>query len=253
MIKPKQNNIGQQLAQQMFEKLGIDPKTGKPLSKRKSRSTLGEDKGVAPTRPPFRIKALEKTKRQSPRGKAYKYSPLFRNAVILRLLVKKFTEGLSPKKYHRLIDQLNSSGRSVFANIREGYLRPSSAEYSIFLGYSHGSLEEIRGDVEDTRDDGLLKSKPGSSLAGIGIELKPLSSPKSSYKPPKSSYDPLGEHKRKIRGIKREQLSYEIFIELINKTDYLLKRAVEGLDKKIIADEEKKLKEKLEAHWSKNW
>ena len=53
--------------------------------------------------------------------------------------------------------------------------------------------------------------------------------------------------------IKREDLTYEIFIELINKTDYLLKRAVEGLDKKIIADEEKKLNQELKSHWRKNW
>ena len=254
MTKPKQNDIGLQLAQEMFKKLGLDPKTGKPLS------SLSEPEGYTSRRPmpPFRIRALEKTRRQSPRGKAYHHSALYRNAVILRLLVKKFTDGLNPKKHHRLISQLNSSGRSTVANIREGYVRPTSAEYSTFLGYSHGSLEEIRGDVTDAKDDGLLKSKPGSSLASIGIHLKPLT-PKaralliSSYSPPKTTYDPLGEHKRKIRGIKREQLSYEIFIELINKTDYLLKRAVEGLDKKIIADEEKKLREELGAIRRKNW
>ncbi len=104
--KPKQSEIGEKLAEKTFKELGLDPKTGKPLKSPKSSYS-------PPKRPPFRIKALEKTKRQSPKGKAYKYSPLYRNAVILRLLVKKFTDGLSPKKYHRLIDQLNSSGRSV--------------------------------------------------------------------------------------------------------------------------------------------
>ena len=119
----------------------------------------------------------------------------------------------------------------------------------------------MKGDIIDAKDDGLLPSRPGSSLAGIGIELKPLNPPKTSYLPPKSSYaegasfayDPLGEHKRIIREIKREDLTYEIFIELVNKTDYLLKRAVEGLDNKIISDEEKKLNQELSNIRRKNW
>lgn len=246
----KKKPIHQQLAEKTFKELGIDPKTGKPLNSLTSSSRSPTTKSQASLNPPFRIKALEKTKRQSPHGKAYQYSPLYRNAVILRLLVKKFTDSLSPKKYHRLISQLDSSARSVVANIREGYLRPTSAEYSVFLGYSHGSLEEIRGDIEDAKDDGLLKSKPGSTLKSIGIELIPL---KSSYSSHKFSYDPLGEHKRKIKGIRRNDLTYEVFIELVNKTDYLLKRAVKGLDKKIVDDETKKLNKELASIRRKNW
>lgn len=264
--KSKQSDIGTKLAQEMFEKLGLDSK-GRPIKAKASsivgdyKRSLGESKSgtsyqshnsplkssyFSPTKPPFRIRALEKTRRQSPKGKAYQYSALYRNAVILRLLIKKFTDGLDPKKHNRLISQLDSAARSVVANIREGYLRPTSAEYSTFLGFSQGSLEEVKGDIEDAKDDELLPSRPGSSLAIIGIELKPLNPPAPKAQSPLiSSYDPLGEHKRIIREIKREDLTYEIFIELINKTDYLLKRAVDGLDKKIISDEERKLKQKL--------
>lgn len=226
--------ISQQLAKKTFQELGIDPKTGKLLESPNS-----------PPKVPFRIKALEKTRRQSPKGKAYQHSALYRNAVVLRLLVKKFTDALNPKKYHRLISQLDSSARSTVANIREGYVRPTTAEYSTFLGYSHGSLEELRGDIIDAKDDDLLPSKSGSSLKSIGILLKPP--------PGITPKNHLGETKRRIRGIKRESLTYEIFIELINKTDYLLKKAVEGLDKKIIANEERKLNEEIAAIRRKNW
>jgi len=247
------SEIGEKLAQEMFKKLGFDSK-GRPIRER-SKSSLGEVRRFSTSssyrppktsyNPPFRIRALEKTKRQSPRGKAYQHSPLYRNSVILRLLAKIFTTGLDPIKYRYLISQVESETRSVVANIREGYLRPTSAEYSVFLGYSHGSLEEFRGDVEDAKDDGLLISKTGTSLKNIGIDLIPP--------PNESPKRYLEEVKRIIGEIKREDLTYEIFIELINKTDYLLKRAVEGLDKKIIADEEKKLNQELKSHWRKNW
>lgn len=40
--------------------------------------------------------------------------------------------------------------------------------------------------------------------------------------------------------VKREELTWEIFLELLNKTDYLMKRAVEGLQNKMGKDEESK-------------
>ena len=128
--------IHQQLAGKTFTELGLDPKTGKPLLTSPNKRNLRDPRST----PPFRIPALEKTKRQSSKGKAYQYSALYRNAVILRLLVKKFTNSLSPKKFHRLISQLDSAARSVVANIREGYVRPSSKEYSIFLAEVTSSL-----------------------------------------------------------------------------------------------------------------
>jgi four helix bundle protein len=246
----KQKPFYQQQTDEMMIKLGFDPKTGGPASQKRlkqlrkklgdSKRRLGENK-----RPPFRIRALEKTKRQSPRGLAYQHSAVYRNAVILRLLGKKFTNSLDPVKDKRLIEQIDSELRSVVANIREGYLRPTSAEFSTFLGFSQGSLEEFRGDIIDTKDDGLLKSKPGNSLASLKISLKP---------PPNiSPRKHLRELKRRIRDVKSDQLTYEIFLELVNKTDYLLKRAVDGIDKKIISDEEKKLNNAINNEMRKYW
>jgi len=200
---------------------------------------------------PFRIPTLEKTTRQSPSGKSYRFSAVYRNAVTLRLLVQKFTNTLNPQKYFRFISQINDAARSVVANIREGYKRPTTKEYLDFLGYSQASLEEVRGDIEDAKDDGLLPSKPGSSLASIGIHLKPH--PYYLLKSPNISYDPLGEIKRVIGDIKGKNLTYEIFLELINKTDYLLKRTVEGLQTKIVQDEKAKLNQQLETIYRRHW
>ncbi|HJZ04306.1 MAG TPA: four helix bundle protein [Patescibacteria group bacterium] len=248
MLKPK--SISQQLAEKIFKELGFDPKTGKVVSLSKGKLLNTPTSSYSPlnqslrSSPPFRIKALYKTLRQSPKGKAYLYSAVYRNAYILRLLGKMFTSGLDPVKYRYLISQIDSELRSVVANIREGYLRPTSGEFSTFLGYSQGSLEEFRGDVIDAKDDSLLPSRPGSSLDGIGIHLKPLNIS------PKLHLDSL---KRRIGELKRSDLTYEIFMELINKTDWLVKRAVEGIDRKIIKDETEKLKSDLNSHWRKVW
>ncbi|MHA2060820.1 MAG: four helix bundle protein [Candidatus Sifarchaeia archaeon] len=242
----RKKSIHQQLAEKTFKELGFDPKTGKPLSSpNQSPNSSYSPPNKKSHTPPFRIKDLEKTARQSSSGKTYKYSAVYRNSVILRLLIKKFTDSLNPKKHHRLISQLDSAARSVVANIREGYVRPKSSDYSTFLGYSQGSLEEVRGDIEDAKDDGLIKSKPDSNLKSLDIFLKP---------PPNvSPSDHLRELKRKIREIKSEDLTCEIFIEIINKTDWLLKRTVEGLDKKIISDEKQKLKKEISSHFRKHW
>ncbi|MCG2686128.1 four helix bundle protein, partial [Candidatus Parcubacteria bacterium] len=207
-----------------------------------------------PRRTPFLIPKLEKVEPQSRSGRTYYYSAVFRNAAVLRLLTKKVTQDLRKRRkepgepswvYSRIIDQMDSETRSIVANIREGYGRPTTVEYVQFLGYSKGSLEEFRGDITDLNDDGILKSVPGSSLESIGIRLTP---PKN---PPNPSYDHLEEVKRIIRELRGEELTFEIFMELVNKTDYLLQHTVEGLRGKIIAEEKKKLKQGLERVWRK--
>jgi hypothetical protein len=113
-----------------------------------------------------------------------------------------------------------------------------------FIGYSQGSLEEIKGDVRDWAQDKFLPSKPGSSLAGIGINLIDFN--RSLNRPLKSSNNPLEEIKGEYRSleeiypplasIKSSDLTYEIFLELINKTDYLLRVLVQSLEKKLNQD-----------------
>jgi len=81
---------------------------------------------------------------------------------------------------------MDDASRSVQRNIEEGYKRPTTKEYLDFLGFSQGSLEELKGDVRDCLRDGLMGKK-----------------------------------------------LHDKFIELINKTDWLLRRLVKSLEKKM--------------------
>lgn len=51
----------------------------------------------------------------------------------------------------RLVGHINDSARSVQRNIEEGYKRATTKEYVQFLGFSRGSLEELKGDFEELR------------------------------------------------------------------------------------------------------
>lgn len=236
------SKIGSNLAEKTFRELGYDPKTGKFSSPSSSYPSPASSYHLTTPKTLFRIRAIEKTAYQSPTGTTYRYSAIYRNAVVLQLLVEKFTAGLDQHMYSRYIKQLNDASRSVVANIAEGYGRPTSKDYLEFLGFSRASLEEVYTDIVHAHDQHLLSSKPSSDLLSIGIILKPS---------PPSSYDPLGELKRKIREIRREDITFQIFIELINKTSYLFKRTVEGLWSKLSRDEQAKLKEELANLWSR--
>ena len=51
----------------------------------------------------------------------------------------------------RLVTHLIDSARSVQRNIEEGYKRATTKEYVEFLGFSRGSLEELKGDFEELK------------------------------------------------------------------------------------------------------
>ena len=192
---------------------------------------------------------------KNPEG--YKYLVQWSNAVLLRFLVRKLTGNL-PKSEYRRKSQLDDAARSVVRNIEEGYKRPTTADYVQFLGYSQGSLEEVKGDIRELTEDGFLNSKSGSSLIGVGIDLgafnkvllssnHPLTSPKPplkdstgnyrNLKEPDFSYRPLTALYPPLKDIRPEDLTYEIFVELINKTDWLLRKLVESLETKLNSDQ----------------
>lgn len=166
-----------------------------------------------------------------------------------------------PKSYkfgYKYIDRLEGQFldelRSTVANIEEGFARPTTSSYLDFLGYSQGSLKEAKGDVQRSRQDGLLKSIPSSSLKDLEIDLKdwhealkktvisrPLKSSKSKgfYRNLKDSRgEPFGFGYPPVDNIDPAELTYEIFIELVNKTDWHLRKLVESLEKKM--DKERK-------------
>jgi four helix bundle protein len=203
---------------------------------------------------------LSRPKKQKARSRVwesssgYIYLVAWSNASLLRVLGRRFTTTL-PRSEYRLKAQLDDSLRSSVANIEEGFARPTTSEYLAFLGYTQGSLKEAKGDFQRCRQDGFLKSVSGSSLAGVGINLKDwhealkrsvisYKSPQSPLKSPKEtrgSYRKLKDIKGKtfqfgyspVDNLKVGDLTYEIFIELVNKTDWHLRRLVESLERKL--------------------
>lgn len=178
---------------------------------------------------------------------AYKYLVQWSNAVLLRYLVRLFTISL-PKSEYRRKAQLDDAARSVVRNIEEGWKRSNTSDYLNFLGYSQGSLEEVKGDIRELCEDKFLKSKPNSSLKSIGIDLgdfntalkpKPHKDVKGNYRNLEentTSYTPITVLYPPLNNIKASDLTVEIFIELINKTDFLLRKLVESLELKLAND-----------------
>lgn len=166
--------------------------------------------------------------RQWNHPEGYKFLAPWTNAALLRFLVRKFTDGL-PRSEHRTKTQLDDAARSVVSNIEEGYKRPSTKEYLDFLGFSQASLEEIKGLIKQVCQDGFLRSKPVSSLAGLGIDLKEI---KGLLEDSKGEI-PLQDLYLPLKSLKGTDLTLEIFLELINKTDWLFRQTTASLEEKM--------------------
>lgn len=188
----------------------------------------------------------------------YVYLIPWSNASLLRIFIRRFTESLPPREF-RLKSQMDDAGRSTVSTIEEGFARPTTREYLDFLGFSQASLIEIKGDTQRSRQDGLLRSLPGSAIASLGIDLEVwheklkatvVSKPtefrgnyrkkediKFLYSTLKSSKsDLLVSFKFEyppVDDLKEADLTYEIFTELINKTEWHLKRLVVSLEDKL--------------------
>lgn len=167
----------------------------------------------------------------------YQRLGVWQNAALLRVLIRKFTLNLTLNHpfERRLKAQLDDVARSVKRNIEEGWKRPTTKEYLVFLGYSQASLEEVKGDIRDAKTDGFLPSVPLSTLnSTLNIDLRVVKGitkgePTELTHP---YYQPLTT-------LKAPTLTYEIFIELINKTDWLLRKLVESLETKERVDKAK--------------
>lgn len=173
----------------------------------------------------------------------YRYLIPWSNAVLLRYFIRMLTESL-PKSEYRRKAQVDDAARSVVRNIEEGYKRATTSEYSDFIGYSQGSLEEVKGDIRELTEDGFLKSRQGSALAGIGIDLggfnAALKGNKGSYrklKDVKTEYTPINVLYLPLKNIRAGDLTYEIFLELINKTDWNLRQLVVSLERKLSGEQ----------------
>jgi len=178
---------------------------------------------------PQKIKARSRVW-QDPKG--YQYLGVWQNAALLRVLVRVWTKGVLPRGEFRLKAQMDDEARSVKRNIEEGWKRPTTSEYLQFLGYSQASLEELRGDVRDCKTDGFLPSRPGSSLGDKGFNLRVVKGIDKGMAKGEPT-EPGHPYFQPLKTLNPQTLTYEIFMELINKTDWLLRKLVESLEKKL--------------------
>lgn len=167
--------------------------------------------------------------------KGYQYLGAWQNSALLRVLIRKFTLTL-PLWEKRLKAQMDDCARSQKRNTEEGYKRPTTSSYLDFIGFAQGSLEELRGDVRDCKTDGFLKSKPGSSLLDIGIDLRVFKGPVKGQAKGEPT-EPGHPYYKPLSALNPKTLTYEMFMELINKTDYLLRKLVESLERKLGDDQ----------------
>ena len=200
---------------------------------------------------PFRIPVVEGTIRQAQSLQGYKASACWQTASLLRDLIQLYLK-IIPSHQFRRKTQLEDAGRSMVATIEEGWARPSTKEYLDYLGFAQASLTEVRGDIERLHTDGYLKTRGdkgdyGSLRENRGWKI-PTPSRNFPYPPVNSRINPMRygtirERLREYMGkeIKAEDLTYEVFVEFINKTDYLLKKTVFGLQEKIIKTEKRKI------------
>ena len=153
-------------------------------------------------------------------------------------MTNSISQQLVEKTLRELEETKNPQNNSRAWKDPEGYKRTTTSEYLQFIGYSQGSLEEVKGDIRELTEDKFLQSKPGSSLVGIGINLREfnqgLREDKGNYRKLKDfSYHPLTTLYPPLNIVRVQDLTYEIFIELINKTDWLLRKLVESLENKL--------------------
>ena len=86
---------------------------------------------------------------------AYESLKFYQDICEIRKFIYRITERFR-KSNIRLVSQMRDAARSAKQNIREGYRRGSLGEFIHSIRISLGSLEELSGDCEDCREDGLM-------------------------------------------------------------------------------------------------
>ena len=100
------------------------------------------------------------------RTAAYEKLKFYQDICELRRLVYQMTERLS-KSHLRLVGQMRDAARSAKQNIREGYKKGSIGEFIHSIQISRGSLEELTGDIEDCKQDGLITQDEFEDLSRL--------------------------------------------------------------------------------------
>ena len=88
-------------------------------------------------------------------GEGYKRLIVWQNAERLRSQIYQITRRFKPIEFRR-VTQMTDAARSTKQNIQEGYKCGSLGGYIRYLNVSLGSLAEVKGDVDDCFQDGLI-------------------------------------------------------------------------------------------------
>lgn len=88
----------------------------------------------------------------------YEKLKFYQDICEIRKFIYPITERFK-KTHPRLASQMQDAARSAKQNIREGYRKGSLGEFIHSIKISQGSLEELSGDVEDCKEDGLMNEE----------------------------------------------------------------------------------------------
>ncbi len=112
------------------------------------------------------VKEVQEVKEVPTRNKqGYKFLVVWKNLSELRKRIYSITKNF-PKSELRRISQMNDAARSAKQNLQEGYFK-STADFVRYLTISQGSLGELRGDLDDCREDGLITESDFGELDAL--------------------------------------------------------------------------------------
>jgi len=103
---------------------------------------------------------------QRVRKAAYEDLKFYQDICEIRRYIYRITERFR-KTHIKLVSQMRDAARSAKQNIREGYKRGTIGEFIHSIKISQGSLEELSGDCEDCREDGLIDEDEFNRLANL--------------------------------------------------------------------------------------
>ncbi|MFH1826718.1 MAG: four helix bundle protein [bacterium] len=96
----------------------------------------------------------------------YEKLKFYQDICKIRRLIYMITERFR-KTHVRLVSQMRDSARSAKQNIREGYAKGSAKQFMQFIRISLGSLDELKGDIDDCLEDGLISPQEYEILEGL--------------------------------------------------------------------------------------
>ena len=98
------------------------------------------------------------------RRAAYEDLKFYQDICEIRRFIHKITERFN-KCHLRFVSQMRDAARSAKQNIRDGYKKGTLGEFIHSIKISQGSLEELSGDCEDCKEDGLITQEEFDKLA----------------------------------------------------------------------------------------